>query len=137
MRVSKGVSTQQIIAILASTLALFFLVAFATKSVDAYRLRSWQDRLCEDISAMERQREELQRELLRRHSTAWVEEVLRDAGKLPEGVVAIVPVPLTPSPAPIPTVNETPTPRIPLSSTQALFDNPHWSAWKRLIWEFD
>ena len=135
MRISKGISTRQVIAILASTLALFFLVAFAIKSVDAYRLRSWRDQLQSEIADMERQRDELQRELERRQSASWVEQVLRDAGKLPEGVVAVVPVPLTPSP--MPTVMATPEPPAPAGPDRLLFDNPNWTAWKGLIWEFD
>ena len=135
MRISKGISTRQVIAILASTLALFFLVAFAIKSVDAYRLRSWRDQLQSEIADMERQRDELQRELERRQSASWVEQVLRDAGKLPEGVVAVVPVPLTPSP--MPTAMATPEPPAPAGPDRLLFDNPNWTAWKGLIWEFD
>ena len=39
----RPITTAQIIGILAATLALFFMVAFATKSVDAFRLRAWRD----------------------------------------------------------------------------------------------
>ena len=134
---SRPISGAQITGVLAFTLALFFVVAFATKSVDAYRLRSWRDRLESEIAGMQRQREELEQVVQRRQSMAWVQEALRDAGWLPEDVVSIVAVTTTPVPgaSPTPQPLATPTPR-PLRA-EALFDNPNWGAWQRLIWGFD
>ena len=134
---AKSISAAQIIGVLAFTLALFFVVAFATKSIDAYRLRGWGDRLNAEIAGMERQREELQEEVRRRQSMAWVDEVLREAGWVPKGVISVVAVTSTPnpelSPAPQPLLAETSSPL----EQQTLFDNPNWEAWQRLIWGFD
>lgn len=134
----RPVSTTQIVAVLSCTLALFFMVAFVTKSVDAYRLRNWRDRLQAEIDDMLRQRQELEQELERRQGRAWAEEVLRDAGQVPPGGVRILPVPVTPQAvvgAPV-----QPTPPAAGSGAgagRALFDNPQWRAWRLLIWGFD
>lgn len=130
----RPISPQQIVAVLAATLVLFFMVAFTTKSLDAYRLRTWRDRLYEEIAQMEHQREELQEELRRRQSRAWLEEVLRDAGYLPSDVVSVVVYTVTPAPVPDAVVEATPTPTPVPAWSAAWFDNPHWRAWQRLIW---
>lgn len=130
----RPISPQQIVAVLAATLVLFFLVAFTTKSLDAYRLRTWRDRLQEDIAQMEHQREELQEELRRRQSRAWLEEVLRDAGYLPDDVISVVVYTVTPAPAPQDAAVASPTPTPVPAWSDAWFDNPHWRAWQRLIW---
>ena len=134
---TRPVSIQQIVAILASTLALFFMVAFATKSVEAYRLRAWETSLEEDIAEMRRVKQELEAEIERRNSQAWAAQVLRDGGMLPEDVVSVVVQVATPVPAaeePALEVLVVPTPP-PVGDT--LFDNAHWYAWERLIRGFD
>jgi hypothetical protein len=132
---SKPVTVEQVVGILASTLALFFMVAFLAKSLDAYRLRSWRDRLKEEIVGMGQQREELQEELRRRNSKAWVEEALRDAGQVSDRVVSVMvatSIPLAESrPSPQAASVATPGPDI---STSYVFNNPHWRAWQELIW---
>ena len=134
---SMPVSPRQITAVLASALAAFFVMAFATKSLDAYRLRNWRERLNDDIAQMEIRRASLEEELRRRQSISWVEEVLRDAGQLPEGVVSVAAIAVTPNPAaartPAPVSVATPPP-LP---SDTFFDNPHWRAWQRLILGFD
>jgi len=136
-RPTKPVTTAQIVAILSSTLALFFLVAFATKSLDAYRLRKWRDNLRVEIAEMVRQRDGLLEQIRRRGSDAWCEEVLRDAGQVSENLVSVVVVTATPNPAASSTPRPSPT-SLPASARgQALFEGEHWRAWQRLIWGFD
>jgi hypothetical protein len=133
---SRPITIEQVVGILASTLALFFIVAFLTKSLDAYRLRSWRDRLKAEITSMGQQREELQEELRRRNSTAWVEEVLRDAGQVPDRVVSVMvatSIPVAES-KPNPQAASVATPVPALSVSPSLFDNPYWRAWQELIW---
>ena len=130
----RPISSQQIVAILAATLVLFFMVAFTTKSLDAYRLRSWRDRMRGEIAQMEHQRDELQQELNRRQSRAWMEEVLRDAGYLPGDVISVVAFTVTPAPTPQATEVAEPIPTPVPAWSDAWFDNPHWRAWQRLIW---
>jgi hypothetical protein len=131
---SRPITVEQVVGILAATLALFFMVAFLTKSLDAYRLRSWRDRLKVEIAGMGQQREELQEELRRRNSTAWVEEALRDAGQVSDRVVSVMAATSLPvaepklSPQVVPTV--TPVPALGTSP----FDNLYWRAWQELIW---
>lgn len=131
---SRSITTAQAVAILASTLLLFFLIAFATKALDAHRLRTWRDRLQGEIAAMEQERQLLEAELARRRSPAWLEEALRDAGLVGEKMVGVVLVTTTP----LPQVSATPAPvATPLPSAAspgALFANPNWEAWMRLLW---
>jgi hypothetical protein len=129
----RPITTAQIIGILAATLALFFMVAFATKSVDAFRLRAWRDQLQGEIEAMRRQREELVEEARRRNSVAWAEEVLRDAGQVGPGMVSVIAVTATPGPTAQPTPEVTPVPVETVAPRYAPFDNPNWDAWWRLI----
>jgi len=82
---SRPVSTAQIAGVLSSTLALFFVIAFVGKSLEAYRLRRWRDSVRVEIDSMVRQRDELEPQVRRRQSDAWVEEVLADLGWLGEG----------------------------------------------------
>lgn len=129
----RPITTAQIIGILAATLALFFMVAFATKSVDAFRLRAWRDQLEGEIEAMQREREELVEEVHRRNSVAWAEEVLRDAGQVGPGMVSVIAVTATPGPTAEPTPEATPAPVETVVARNAPFDNAHWDAWWRLI----
>ena len=92
---SRAIGVGQVAGIVAFTLALFFVIAFATKSVEAYRLRSWRDRLQGEIDEMHRRRQELEEEITRRQSMSWVDEALRDAGWVAEGVVAVIAIPAT------------------------------------------
>lgn len=129
----RPITTAQIVGILAATLALFFMVAFATKSVDAFRLHAWRDQLQDEIDAMQREREELVEETRRRNALAWAEEVLRDAGQVGPGMVSVIAVTATPGPTAEPTPEATPVPVETVAPRTAPFDNPHWDAWWRLI----
>jgi len=136
-RSTKPVTTAQIVAILSSTLALFFMVAFATKSLDAYRLRRWRDDLRVEIAEMARQRDGLLEQIRRRGSDAWCEEVLRDAGQVSDDLVSVVVVTATPNPMASPMPHPSPTSPPASARSQALFESEHWRAWQRLIWGFD
>ncbi|MEA3408572.1 MAG: hypothetical protein U9R48_10945 [Chloroflexota bacterium] len=136
---TRGVTTAQIVGVVVFTLALFFVVAFTTKVVEAYRLRNWRDQLEREITQMERQKEALQAEIRRRQSEAWVDKVLRDAGWVPDGAERVVVMQVTPAssppltPAPGKHVLSAPS----VAGELPLFHNPHWRAWQRLIFGFD
>ncbi len=131
---SRSITVAQVVAILASTLVLFFLIAFATKALDAHRLRIWRDRLQGEIAAMEQERQLLEAELARRRSAAWLEEALRDAGQVGEKMVGVVLVTATPPPQTDATPALVETPPVSATSQGALFANPNWAAWMRLLW---
>jgi hypothetical protein len=135
-RSTKTVTWTQLIAIVAGTMALFFLVAFVTKAVEAYQLRSWRNHLQGEISAMTEQRDVLWAEWQRRQSSAWIKQVLRDAGQVAAGEVRVFAVPASPSPALGPTAVPTAA-SAPAPTLGSPFNNPHWAAWQRLIWGFD
>lgn len=134
---ARTITAAQVVAVLTSTLALFFIAAFVAKSFDAYRLKNWRDRLRAEIEEMIRQRMTLEEEVQRRASQAWLEEALRDAGQVSEGMVGVTIVTATPGPALSPT--PTSTPPVPLSSVskKSLLGGPYWRAWMRLLWGFD
>jgi hypothetical protein len=137
---TRPVTAAQVMGVVTFTLALFFLVAFITKTAEAYRLRNWQAELRAEIAAMERQKQDLQAEIERRQSLAWVDGVLGEAGYLPEGVVAVIPVPASGGTA---AAGATPAPTAaagqaePAEQAGGAFDNPNWRGWGRLIWGFD
>ncbi|MFP3896179.1 MAG: hypothetical protein ACLFV5_04995 [Anaerolineales bacterium] len=136
---TKGVTTAQLIGVLVFALVLFFLVAFVTKAVEAYRLRNWRDQLDHEIFQMERQKAEFQAEITRRQSEAWVDKELRDAGWVPKGAERIVVMEVTPAstPQPTPTPSESVLAIPSVGGDPPLFHNPHWRAWQRLIFGFD
>lgn len=133
---SRAIGVGQVAGIVAFTLALFFVIAFATKSVEAYRLRGWRDRVQGEIDEMHRRRQELEEEITRRQSMSWVDEALRDAGWVAEGVVAVIAIPVTPvaglEPAEVLEGGAAPVP-----AGGEFFRNRYWEAWRRLIWGFD
>jgi cell division protein FtsB len=133
----RAITAAQVLGILTSTLALFFLVAFVAKSLDAYRLKNWRDRLQAEIAEMVNQRVALEEEVQRRQSQAWIEEALRDAGQVSEGLVSVNIMTATPRPVTYPTPTLLPTPTTPPPSQKSLFSGPHWRAWMRLLWGFD
>lgn len=128
------ISPKQALIVVLATLALYLLVAFASKSLDAYRLRERRDDLANEVATLEQQRADLQAELQRRQTTPWMEEALRDAGLLPEGVVGVVALTATPGPVvPTPSAQPVTTPNTPTQS-YTLFSNSNWQAWQQLIW---
>jgi hypothetical protein len=151
---AKGITAAQLMGILAFTLALFFVVSFGAKTVEAYRLRSWRDRLQSDIVEMERERALLHAEIGRRQSMAWVDKVLRASGYVPPGVIRVIvthaesiPSEATAVAQELPTsasevvaermTDAPPQPFPGVVLWSKLFDGPHWEAWQRLIWGFD
>jgi hypothetical protein len=134
---SRPVSTAQVVGILTSTLALFFMVAFATKSVDAYRLRNWRDRLRTEIADLTDTRIELEEEVRRRQSVGWVEEALRDAGQLSDRTVGVVAVAATPPAVAVAAAPATGRAPASVPAPDAFFANAPWRAWWRLIRGFD
>lgn len=126
------ITPRRIVGALAVGLTLFFVVAFGTKALDAYRLRAWRDRLQGEIAALERERDGLKEELRRRQSMAWVDEQLREAGLVPPGVVSVVAVHAGPDLEATPAAPSR-EPAAAEPTRTALFDNPHWDAWWRLI----
>ena len=143
----RPLGTGQIMVVLSFTLALFFVVAFVTKSAEAYRLRRWSANLDQEIGEMKRAVGELQAEKQRRQTLAWADEALRGMGWVPEGVVRVVPIPVVGEPLPPPAPaslareaaagNEARPGPWGRAVAGALFDNPEWEAWKRLILGFD
>ena len=135
----RPIATMQLVAVLASTLALFFMFAFASKLVEAYRLRGWRDSLESEISTMRIEELRLEGEIERRKSLAWVDEMLRSAGRLPEGVIAVLPVPVEGTDEEVPAaparVRASLVPQI--AEGIIWFNNHNWKAWRRLIWGFD
>ena len=131
---ARPISAAQILGVLAFTLALFFMVAFATKSVEAHRLLAWRDRAETEVADMERERQEIEEEMRRRRAPSWSDQVLREAGIVPDGIVSVVGVTYTPNP----NATHTPPPASPTPTPppveQASPGNPNWSSWKRLIW---
>lgn len=134
---SRPITVAQVIGIFASTLALFFMVAFVAKSLDAYRLKSWRARLQAEIEEMLQQRAVLEEEVRRRQSQAWLEEALRDTGQVAEGMISVTLMTATPGPTAFPKPTTTPSPTVGMPSRRSLFSGPHWRAWMRLLWGFD
>ena len=130
---SRPLTKVQIVSVLVSTLALFFMVAFVAKSLESYRLERWRDSLRVDISQMERQREELEYEVRRRSSDSWIEEALRGAGQVSEGLVGVVAITCTPHPESPPTPEALPTVTPSPEVQCVLFQNENWEAWQDLI----
>ncbi len=128
----------RIIGLLVILLALFFMASFAAKSAELSRLRAWRAQLVEEIAQLERQKQALELEKQRRESFAWVDQALRQTGRVPAGVILVTvatpPGPSAPPSAPTPSAG--PAPRavpFPLVSKGELFHNENWAAWLRLI----
>ena len=136
-RIQHKIRPSQIAVIIGATLALYLVMAFASKAVEAHRLRRWQDELEGEIASMERERDDLVQELDRRQSVAWLDERLREAGMVPSGVVSVIAVPVADEqPATGAEVAADSIGDEPVERT-AFFDNPRWEAWLRLIFGFD
>ena len=127
----------QLVAVLGATLALFFMISFVGKSVQAHRLKLLQQRLVLEQQQLVRQRDELQKEVERRKSDLWAAELLRDGGWMPPGGVRVIPVTATPDPASKPGPQASPTSAKTAPTGLAVFGNPRWRAWVQLIWGFD
>jgi hypothetical protein len=133
-RVSRPITVTQVVGVLALVLILLFIVAFASKAVESYRLRTWLNDMEDEIAAMERTREALELEKERRESKAWVDEALKEAGRMPPDVLVVRLVTSEAAPA---ATREPPVSlatRLPdVTQVGPLFDNPNWKAWIDLI----
>ena len=123
----------QLIAVLAATIALFFMISFVGKSLQVHRLRVLQERLVAEQRLLMRERDELQQEVERRKSGLWAEELLRDAGWVPPGGVRVIPVTATPDPASQPKPQSSPASGQGAPAGFTTFNSPQWRAWLRLI----
>jgi len=141
-RRGRAISKTQVIGILAMMLSLLFIVSFAMKSYELYRLRAWRAQLQQEIATRQREIAELQLEQERRESLAWVDQALRETGRVPPNVLVVTvldatPAPVAPvaeAPAATPASRQEPLPQLPVD---AWFRNPHWEAWKKLIRQKD
>jgi hypothetical protein len=142
-RISKPITVTQVVGMLALVLIVFFVGAFASKAVETYRLRMWLSDMEQEIAAMERQRESLELELQRRESKAWIDQALKETGRVPPDVLVVR---VMPSDAAAPAQAEAAAlaPTRPAFSTPALdlaedglsgplFGNPNWKAWMALF----
>ncbi|MBC7239056.1 MAG: hypothetical protein H5T71_03025 [Chloroflexi bacterium] len=128
----------RIVGLLVILLALFFMASFALKSAELSRLRAWRAQLVEEIAELERQKQALELEKQRRESFAWVDQALRQTGRVPAGVILVTvstpAAPLAPqnlsTPSAEPAVRGAP---IPLGGEEGFFHNANWAAWLRLI----
>lgn len=128
----------RIVGLLVILLALFFMASFALKSAELSRLRAWRAQLVEEIAELERQKQTLELEKQRRESFAWVDQALRQTGRVPAGVILVTvstpPAPLAPQNVPVPSAE--PAVRgapVLLGEEGGFFHNANWAAWLRLI----
>jgi hypothetical protein len=131
----RALRPSHLMGLLAFCLALFFLIAYANKTVETFQLARWKAHLASEVEQMERQKEDLLKELARRDAPEWPDQLLREAGYVPAGVQRVIAVPATPARAaavatPIP--SEPSAPQSATGRTQ-WFHNPNWDAWKRLV----
>jgi len=133
----RNLNLGQLVAVLAATLALFFLISFVSKSLQAYRLKTLQASLMVEQGKLMRERDELRKEIERRRSDAWADELLRDAGWVPPGGVRVIPVTATPDPLSKPTPQPSPTPGEISTLRLPTLGGSQWRAWAQLIWGFD
>ncbi|MHB1318894.1 MAG: hypothetical protein ACYCYF_09785 [Anaerolineae bacterium] len=135
-RGARPITATQVIGVLALTVIVFFIFAFASKAVRTYRLRVWRDDLKTEIAAMELERQGLLLEIQRRESRAWIDEALKETGRVPPGVTSVRLI----SPEGSPELTQDTDVRSASGPTitqrvQSLsyFDNPNWSAWMQLL----
>jgi hypothetical protein len=134
----RTITKTQAIGILAMTLALFFVISFGAKSLELYRLHAWHAQLEQEIAAMQREIESLKLEKQRRESLAWVDQALRETGRVPSNVIVVTVIDVAPvavaAPVVTPVLIQDALPHIP---TETLFRNPNWEAWQKLIRQRD
>lgn len=135
-RIPKPITITQIVGVLALGLILLFIVSYTSKAIETYRLRTWRDNLIQEIQAMERQRQALVAEKERRETKAWIDQALKEAGRVPPDVLVVrVVVPeTTPTPATPPRgIALLPPSGVEQLRTITFFDNPNWKAWMDLL----
>ncbi len=144
-RISRPITVTQVVGLLALILIVFFVGAFASKAVETYRLRTWLNEIEQEIASLERQREALHLEIERRQSNAWIDQALKETGRVPADVLVVrvatpeaAASPGAGSAAPLvedsrPTFS-TPSLDLPEDGRSGpLFGSPNWKAWMALI----
>ena len=135
----RAITRAQLIAVLVLLLAALYLASFAAKSYELYQLRTWKASLQEEIAALDRQEKTLKLEVQRRHSVAWVDQALRETGRVPNGVIVVSTLAgettaiAAPLPAPTAVAKENPA----QPAQDAWFSNANWDAWQQLILQRD
>jgi hypothetical protein len=135
-RSTRPITLTQVVGVMALAIIVFFIVAFASKAISTYRLRAWRDDLRTEIASMELDRQGLVLETMRRRTTAWVDEALKETGQVPPGVISVRLVPpengqqagevLAQQTEPGATITE----RL---QGLSFFDNANWRAWLQLL----
>lgn len=125
---------RRVVGIIAVTLVLCFVVSLVRKSMEAYELRQWIQQLEAEVAELEQERAELLIEIQRRESSTWMDQVLREAGRLPPGVSRVYLV-TTEAETATTLSTPTPTPQPPSEqpSSTGLFEGENWEAWMKAL----
>jgi len=119
-----------IIIVLASTVAVFFILAFGGKALEAYRLQRHNAMLRAEMAALQKQREQLEARLEYVQTPEYVEEVAREQYKWTRAgeklIIAIF------QHRPVTVVAPTPLPQ-PLVMTANAPPGSHWPEWWKLL----
>ncbi len=118
-----------IVTVLVCTVVIFFVLAFGGKALESYRLRRHNDRLREELAALEQETAELQTRLTYVQSPEYVEKVAREQYKLVKpGEKLIIPISRQGA-----VVVTTPTPSLPTSQFVSGQPASYWPAWWELL----
>jgi len=140
----RPITVTQVLSVMAVAVALYCLVAFGGKSIEAYRLTKWRSELQAEIESMEREAQLLSQEIERRQSPEWLDQALREAGYVPKDAVRVIIVETTPVATGLATLRQTPDPaqstsvaKTETNESLQLFHNANWEAWKAFLLRFD
>jgi len=125
--------SNQVSVVLLTTILLFFLVAFAGKAVEEYRLRRELERMNQEINRLNEERVALERTAVFMESSAYAERELKKWGKVRPGETWVAPIATLVTPA-VPS-QVTPAP-IATPERYAQDDGrepPYWDEWFKLI----
>lgn len=118
-----------IITVLVCTVAIFFALAFGGKALESYRLRRHNEKLGQEIAALEQETAELQARLTYVQSPEYVEQVAREQYKMVKpGERLIIPISRRGA-----VVVTTPTPSPPTSELISEQPASYWTAWWELL----
>jgi len=120
-----------IITVIASTLAVFFILAFGGKALEAYRLQRHNALLRKEIAALEEQQQQLPARLEYVKSPEYVEKVAREQYKWTKpGQTLIIPIFRR---RPIAVASPTPLSQSTAETTTSTPSTSHWSEWWNLL----